>query len=118
MKRTQLVFISLALSVTSVSATQADDMSGMDMKKPMPMGKKADQMEIMNYAGSGFVKSIDKTSGTVTLAHAPIAALNWPAMTMAFKVTDTMLYDKLVVGKKVEFTLEKQGSDYVITAVK
>jgi Cu(I)/Ag(I) efflux system protein CusF len=120
MKRTETVLLSLVLSAAGVSAALADDMSGMDMKKPMPMtmDKKADAMEMMTYSGSGRVKSIDKTKGTVTLAHEPIAALKWPAMTMAFKVTDATLYDKLIIGKKVDFDLKKEGADYVVTAVK
>jgi Cu(I)/Ag(I) efflux system protein CusF len=120
MKSTKVVFCSLVLSVVGAGFARADDMSGMDMKKPMPMAmeKKTDKMERMTYAGIGVVKSVDKAKGTVTLAHEPIAALSWPAMTMAFKVTDAMLFDKLNVGKKVEFTLTKQGADYVVTTVK
>ncbi len=120
MKSTKVVFCSLVLSVVGPGFARADEISDMDMKKPMPMTveKKVDKMERMTYAGSGMVKSVDKTKSTVTLAHEPIAALSWPAMTMAFKVTDAMLFDKLMVGKKMDFTLMKQGADYVVVAVK
>src|SRR5690606_8305810 len=90
MKSTNVVFCSLILSIVGTGLAHADDMSGMDMKKtkPMSMAKKTEPTEMMTYAGSGVVKSVDKTKGAVTLAHEPIAALNWPAMTMAFKVMD------------------------------
>lgn len=39
-------------------------------------------------------------------------------MTMEFKVKDKMLLDKVKKGDKVQFTLEPQGQDYVITSIK
>jgi Cu(I)/Ag(I) efflux system protein CusF len=41
--------------------------------------------------GMGVIKSIDASAGKVTIAHGPIAALNWPAMTMAFKASPELL---------------------------
>ncbi|UVW30051.1 copper-binding protein [Massilia sp. H6] len=64
------------------------------------------------------VKSADRDSGKVTLAHGPIKSLQWPSMTMAFLVKDKSLFDKLVVGKQVDVALVQDGSNYVVTAVK
>lgn len=58
--------------------------------------------------GVGVVKKIDAKALSVTIAHDPIKALNWPAMTMAFKVADKALLEKLKVGAKVRFTLSGQ----------
>ncbi|MGZ8155834.1 MAG: copper-binding protein [Burkholderiales bacterium] len=66
----------------------------------------------------GVVKKLDPKAGTATLAHEPIKSLNWPAMTMAFKVQDKAAFDKLAEGKKVEVEFEQRGKDYVITSVK
>jgi Cu(I)/Ag(I) efflux system protein CusF len=55
--------------------------------------------------GTGVVKAVDAREGTVTIAHQSIKALGWPAMTMAFKVTNPVLLDKAAVGRKVQFTL-------------
>ena len=44
--------------------------------------------------------------------------VNWPPMTMGFTVKDKMLLDKLTVDKKVNVEFKKEGSDYVVTAVK
>lgn len=38
------------------------------------------------HKSSGVVKKVDPAAGTVTPAHAPVPALNLPAMTMNFKV--------------------------------
>ena len=58
--------------------------------------------------GVGVVKKIDAKAGTVTLAHDPIKALNWPAMVMPFKVADKALLAKMKPGAKVRFQLEGQ----------
>ena len=65
-------------------------------------------------SGSGVVRSIDKVNGKVQLAHEPIDALGWPAMTMVFRLKDSALADRITVGDKVDFFLEKSGSGYVI----
>lgn len=44
--------------------------------------------------------------------------MNWPAMTMAFKVKDKTMLDKFADGKEVEFEFAKQGKDFVINSVK
>ncbi len=62
------------------------------------------------------MKKADPAKSTVTVAHGPVKDLNWPAMTMAFKVKDKAVLDKLAVDRKVEFTFVQQGKDYVITA--
>ncbi len=56
--------------------------------------------------GRGKLVEIDAKSGKVTLAHEAITALNWPSMTMGFKVKDAKQLDNLKVGDEVEFTLK------------
>lgn len=58
--------------------------------------------------GVGVVKKIDAKAGSVTIAHDPIKALNWPAMTMPFKVADKALLGKMKAGAKVRFQLSGQ----------
>lgn len=108
---------------------KGSDMKGMDMKD-MDMQKCKDMMgakdskqqgqgaKAMTHSATAVVKSVDAANGKVTLAHEPVKSLNWPAMTMGFAVKDKMLLDKLAVGKKVDVEFIRQGSDYVVTAVK
>ena len=107
-----LIVVVLAFTPTGASA-QSSDMKGMDMK-----GMAVDKTVATTHKGIGVVKNIDATDGIVTLAHEPIKSLNWPAMTMGFKVNDKKLIDKLTQGSKVEFTLVQSGKDYVITSIK
>lgn len=90
-----------------------DNMKSMDTaRKPAADAKQA------THKAKAMVKKTDSKVGTVTLAHDPVASLNWPSMTMNFKVKDKMLWSKLGDGKKVEVEFVKDGDDYVVTKVK
>ena len=54
----------------------------------------------------------------VTIKHGPVPTINWPSMTMAFKVKDKALMDKLTKDRKVDFEFRQEGGDYVVTTVK
>ena len=70
------------------------------------------------HRAEGTVDSVDARDGTVSLSHAPVASLNWPAMTMEFKLANPSLLPALKPGGKVavEF-VERQPGEWVITAV-
>ena len=97
-----------ALTISGPAHAQADhDMSktpGMAM--PEPAGA----------SGSGVVKKIDAKAGAITLQHGPIAALNWPAMTMAFKA-DPALLKTVKVGQQVAFTVKTGGGAPEVVAI-
>lgn len=69
------------------------------------------------HKATAMVKKVDRKAGTVTLVHEPVKSLNWPAMTMGFKVTDKKLLDKLGVGNKVEVEFMQVNKDYVVMSV-
>jgi Cu(I)/Ag(I) efflux system protein CusF len=102
------------------------DMKGMDMTAckgmmtEMDSGSKAQgpSTDGAVHKTTAVVKAIDPAKGKVTLAHEPVKSLKWPAMTMGFTVKKKALFDKLAVGKKVDVEFTRQGSDYVVTAVK
>jgi Cu(I)/Ag(I) efflux system periplasmic protein CusF len=127
-KLTHGLFIALNIFVAAVLAQTSDstkkDASGMDTKdmpmksmdmKAMKMDKKA---TTTTHKGVGVVKSINTADGVITFAHEPIKSLNWPAMTMGFKVKDKATLDKIKPGDKVEFTLVQSGKDYVVTEIR
>jgi Cu(I)/Ag(I) efflux system protein CusF len=101
----------LALAQPKSPADRSMDgmpMPGMDKATPKPA----------SHSGTGVVKAVDAAAGSVTLAHEPIKTLNWPAMTMAFKVQDKSLLDKAKPGQRVQFTVVQSGKDYVVTSIK
>lgn len=104
------------------------DMEHMDMSKMDMPGCKS-MMKDKNAQGKGGASAASGThhamavvreigNGKVTLEHDAIKSLGWPAMTMAFSVKDKAVQEKLVTGKKVEVDFRKEGTSYVITAVK
>ena len=65
------------------------------------------------YKSTGRITAVDASG--VTIAHAPVAALNWPEMTMAFGWGD--LPHDMVVGDTVAFSFRKGGAGYVLSAI-
>ncbi|MBI5603114.1 MAG: copper-binding protein [Deltaproteobacteria bacterium] len=66
-------------------------------------------------AATGVIRRIDRADAKVVIAHEPIASLGWPAMTMLFRLKDPASVDPYKEGDRVDFTLEKSASDYVIS---
>lgn len=58
------------------------------------------------------------TADGVTVAHGPVASLQWPSMTMAFVFERPELARGLAVGESVAFSFRQDGSRYVITAIR
>jgi Cu(I)/Ag(I) efflux system membrane fusion protein len=67
------------------------------------------------YRTTGVIVEIEPDS--LTLEHAAVPALKWPAMTMPFKLGDKAMASGLKKGQSVEFSFDKQGDDYRITAI-
>ena len=63
------------------------------------------------------VRKVDKSAGKITLKHGEIKNLDMPPMTMVFGVGDKALLDKVKAGDKVKFAADKQGGQYVVTAL-
>lgn len=85
-----------------VNESTNNAMSTMRMDMPATATKVIEKMP----HGHGKVTEIDAQSGKITLAHEPIAALGWPAMTMGFNVKDVKSLAKIKVGDTVEFDLK------------
>jgi Cu(I)/Ag(I) efflux system protein CusF len=82
-----------------------------------PCGQKIARAET-GYRASGTVKKVDAAAQSVTIAHEPVRQLNWPGMTMAFKVKDAALLEKLKPGAQIDFTFVAEAGRYVITSAK
>jgi Cu/Ag efflux protein CusF len=109
--------MTLALSMTLIAAsgisgmtqaaTQEHDMSQMVMQPA----------STANQQGVGIIKAVDAKAGKVQIAHEPIAALKWSAMTMWF-VLRTPLPQNLKVGDSVRFEMvQENGKQWVIVKI-
>ncbi|MBB3588487.1 copper-binding protein [Sphingomonas sp. BK481] len=108
MKNTLLALAILAgLTTTTASAQAGASMQGMPMKGAVKVGR-----------GSGIVTAIDPKAAKVTIQHGPIAALGWPAMTMAFTAIPPALLKTVKVGQRVDFAMRMRGSVAEVTAIR
>jgi Cu(I)/Ag(I) efflux system protein CusF len=89
-----------------------------DMMKDMSAKSSAGAAASASYETDAVVKEMDAAHGKVTLAHEAVKTLGWPAMTMAFGVKNTALFDRLAVGTKVHVGFRKESDGYVVTSVK
>lgn len=103
-----LIAAGTLLLALSFAAT-AEDMPGMKMDGMDMDDMNAESSKITPSASAeGTIKAIDTERHTVTLAHGPVAALQWPPMTMAFKTEPGQL-ENLQVGDKVAFEFLYEG---------
>lgn len=67
-------------------------------------------------SATGTVQAVDAAAGKITIAHGPVDALHWPAMTMGFKATPEQV-SSVQAGQKVQFEFESTGMDATITQI-
>lgn len=66
------------------------------------------------YRSTGVIKSLDVDAGNVTIDHEDIPGY-MQAMEMSVRVGDISLFETLKPGDKVDFELERTGSNLVVT---
>jgi Cu(I)/Ag(I) efflux system protein CusF len=82
----------------------------------MDMGATTGDAPATPATASGTVESVDAAAGKIVIAHGPVDALKWPAMTMGFTATPEQ--SKAVqAGQKVTFDFNSQGSNNTITRI-
>ncbi|MEO3989567.1 copper-binding protein [Pseudocitrobacter cyperus] len=67
------------------------------------------------WQGEGIIKKVTPTA--ITIAHHPIPALNWPAMTMQFAQPATHPLTAQSVGEEVDFTFTEGDAGYQIVSL-
>ena len=83
----------------------------------MPGMDKSGDPEMARLTGTGVVRDVDKAGGRIRLTHDPIAAVNWPQMTIVFRVKNASLVDQVKQGDKVEFVLSRSSTGFVISDI-
>lgn len=81
-----------------------------------PPAAAAATIKAISHKATGTLDGVDAKSGTVTVTHAPVASLQWPAMTMDFVLANPSLVEAFKPGSAVaiEFVERKPG-EWVIT---
>lgn len=115
MKKTPLLPLMLVLLLPAAAALAQQKVDDIKLTNTAMKPTAAAQA---THTAVGTVRKVDAKAGMVTLAHGPVKSMNWPPMTMGFKVKDKMLFDRLADGRKVEFEFAAEGKDYVLKSVK
>jgi Cu/Ag efflux protein CusF len=66
-------------------------------------------------SGEGTVTAITETE--VAIAHGPIQALGWPAMTMRFRIEPAQPPEGIRVGDPVAFQFRERNGGYSLTSI-
>lgn len=90
-------------SEASLSGVQARPLS-----KGRPQAAKAPAL----YESNGRIEQVSPAS--VTLSHEPVPALQWPAMTMTFRLADPALARGMKPGQRVGFAFEQTPGGPVV----
>lgn len=81
----------------------------------MGMGTTGDAAGTMATA-TGTVESVDPSANKIVIAHGPVDALKWPAMTMGFTATPEQV-QAVQAGQKVNFEFRSAGAANTITNI-
>ena len=65
----------------------------------------------------GEVKNVDKRAGKITIKHGPIANLDMPAMTMAFRVREATILEQIRPGDKIRFEVDRIKGAYTVLRI-
>jgi len=101
----------LAAPLALAACDRGEEAAGTD-DMPMTEGMPNENTAMMEQAAAmrmasaeGTVTAIDAEAGTITIDHGPVAAIEWPAMTMAFQA-DKAARGTVAVGDEVTFDFE------------
>ena len=110
MRKTHLLFAAGALSLASAISAAA---SPSDSPFMLVQAQPAAAVTMVN----GEVRKVDKEVGKITLKHDAIPNLEMPGMTMAFRVQEPAMLDKVKEGDKVRFAADKAGGTLTVTRI-
>lgn len=69
-----------------------------------------------SHEATGKVESV--SADKIVLSHGPVASLNWPPMTMGFKLERAEVITQIKAGDSVRFQFQKRGDEFVVTKMK
>lgn len=115
MRMTSIFFAAttFALATLAFNASAGEQAMNHDSMSGMSMSEMAPAPTNTVYSGTGVIKSWSDSA--VSISHHPIAALNWPAMTMSFDLTG-YTGARFTAGQQVDFTFRQTDSGYALVS--
>ena len=116
MRRISTLTALIAASLAGMTAMAADPPNGMNMPGMQMSGAASAHKEKLAQT-TGKVVQIDQAHSRITIAHHPVPALGWPAMTMTFQATAQQLKG-FKAGDQVDFQFYMHGDAAVIERIR
>ena len=107
MKTIAMAALLVVLSAPALAQQKAEDHSA---HHPAAPAAASDMTE-------GEIPKVDKDAKKLTIKHGEIKNLDMPPMTMVFQVKDAGVLDKVKVGDKVRFVVQKSDTGFVVTDI-
>lgn len=105
-----------ALALTlSTAACGENSTTGQNNRTPAGADAAANSAQPA-YSAAGNVTAV--VGNQVTIAHGPVEALGWPAMTMTFRAAEPAMLQGIGVGDRVAFQFRQSGNDYTLTELR
>lgn len=105
--QTMLAFFALAGAIPAVGAPGAPTGSGHAEKLRIAAAEAK--------LSEGEVRKVDKAGGKLTIKHGPLENLDMPPMTMAFRVKEAAMLDRVKPGDRIRFLAERVNGVFTIT---
>lgn len=108
MKTITLAALLMALATPALAQQKAEDHSA---HHPAAATASAADM------AEGEIRKVDQDAKKLTIKHGEIKSLDMPPMTMVFQVKDAGVLEKVKVGDKVRFRVQKSDTGFVVTDI-
>jgi Cu/Ag efflux protein CusF len=107
-----------AFATSALAAGCSESPNTSDAAMPgMPAMQQA-ALSAAEHMAEGTLNAVDTASGTVKISHGPVASASWPAMTMSFKLADSVAIASLKPGQHVKFQFTIQnGTSATVTRI-
>ena len=105
-----IVKAGLAAALASVAACGAQETSNSNTASPAVQEK-----TVETHSATGTVTTV--SAGDVTIAHEPVATMQWPAMTMTFAADDAAVLQSIKPGDRVSFAFRESADGATLTSI-
>jgi Cu(I)/Ag(I) efflux system periplasmic protein CusF len=113
--RSGLTHLVAALGIAAIAARSADT-TGQDASKTMPVPPAPVAPSAVTMA-RGDVMAIDRQAQTITVKHGPLISVRMPEATTVLRVKDSSMLDRLKVGDRINFSVDRANGALTMTQV-
>jgi Cu(I)/Ag(I) efflux system protein CusF len=105
----------LALTLALAACSPADQPAAPETDRASTTAT-SEKAGATSASAEGVVESVDAAMHTITIAHGPVPALDWPSMTMTFQAPGVDL-SGLERGDRIAFDFLANGMNATITSI-